>query len=601
MDRDNRNSHDNRSESGGSSYGGRRLRRGGYEEDYTPHYSGQGNRKSSSSAGADSQNRSRSERSPRMNDNRPKNNAQGRNGRRPDAYEEYPQNRRKNQAGYDAYDMQGNGPKKPGKGPGRKNKHMVGKVLAGVQGVLSIIALALLMLLDVIPMKFVAIAAVLLVILWVFAYFSQFTRGTHIVGKVESVILSIVLAVGSYYLFTTYSFLGAITGGTVKVDNIVIAVMKDDPAQTLADASDYTFGVQSTIDRANVDKTISQINENLGKEITTQNFDGLTSQINALYNGEVGAIIYNESFNGNILEEHPTFSDDVRILDNVKIETKVDVAASDKKVTKEPFTVYLTGIDTYGSISTNSRSDVNILATVNPETGQILLTSTPRDYYVEFPGVTNGQLDKLTHAGIYGVDCSMKTLEQIYGVDIDYYVRVNFTSVIKIVDLLGGINVYSEYDFTSIDGHHYNQGYNELDGEAALAFARERYAFTDGDNQRGKNQQAVIEAMLDKALSPAILANYAGLLASLSDNLETSLSTDDITELIKMQLNDGTDWEIISQSVVGSNGNDYCYSLSGPVYVMIPDQASVDAASAKIQQVLNGEVIQDPSAAAESY
>ena len=264
-------------------------------------------------------------------------------------------------------------------------------------------------------------------------------------------------------------------------------------------------------------------------------------------------------------------------------------------MTKEPFTVYITGIDTYGPISTSSRSDVNILATVNPETKQILLTSTPRDYYVEFPGVTNGQLDKLTHAGIYGVDCSMDTLEQLYGINIDYYVKVNFTSVIKIVDQLGGINVYSEYDFTSIDGYHYQQGYNELNGEEALSFARERKAFADGDNQRGKNQQAVITALLQKAISPAILTNYAGLLGSLDGNMETNMSMDDITELIKMQLGDGSSWEVISQSVVGSNSQDYCYSLANSAYVMIPDQASVDAAKAKIQQVLNGETITDAS------
>ena len=187
-----------------------------------------------------------------------------------------------------------------------KKKHMVGRVLAIIQGGLSIVVLGFLLLLDILPIRYIAIAAVLLLILWVFAYFSQFTRGTHIAGKVESVILCVVLAVGSYYLFVTNSFLGAITGTTTQVDNIVIAVLADDPAQTLADAADYTFGIQTTIDRENVDKTIEQINENLGKEITTAGYDGIQAQINALYNGEIGAIIYNEAFNGNIVEEFPT-------------------------------------------------------------------------------------------------------------------------------------------------------------------------------------------------------------------------------------------------------------------------------------------------------
>ncbi len=583
MDRDNPNSRYGRSDSERGSSGGRRIRRGNYEENYSPHYSGQ---PGSSSTG------NSSERSRNMGARR-----QDSRGREP--HYDAPRSRKApHDAAYggDARKMSGR-PLMHEEPPQnrKKKKHTVGKVLAMIQGVLSIIALALLMFLDAIPTQYVIIGAVLLVILWVFAFFSQFTRGTHIVGKIESVILCIVLAMGSYYLFITNSFLGSITGGSVKVDNIVIAVLADDPAQNLGDAADYTFGIQSTIDRTNVDKTIAEIDDNLGKSITTQEYDGLTNQINALYNNEVGAIIYNEAFIGNILEEHPTFEDDVRILDNVEIKTEVEATASDKKVTKEPFTVYITGIDTYGPISTSSRSDVNILATVNPETKQILLTSTPRDYYVEFPGVTNGQLDKLTHAGIYGVDCSMDTLEQLYGINIDYYVKVNFTSVIKIVDQLGGINVYSEYDFTSIDGYHYQQGYNELNGEEALSFARERKAFADGDNQRGKNQQAVITALLQKAISPAILTNYAGLLGSLDGNMETNMSMDDITELIKMQLGDGSSWEVISQSVVGSNSQDYCYSLANSAYVMIPDQASVDAAKAKIQQVLNGETITDAS------
>ena len=583
MDRDNPNSRYGRSDSERGSSGGRRIRRGNYEENYSPHYSGQPGSSSTGNSSERSRNMGARRQDSRAREphydaprsrKAPHDAAYGGDARkmsgRPLMHEEPPQNR-------------------------KKKKHTVGKVLAMIQGVLSIIALALLMFLDAIPTQYVIIGAVLLVILWVFAFFSQFTRGTHIVGKIESVILCIVLAMGSYYLFITNSFLGSITGGSVKVDNIVIAVLADDPAQNLGDAADYTFGIQSTIDRTNVDKTIAEIDDNLGKSITTQEYDGLTNQINALYNNEVGAIIYNEAFIGNILEEHPTFEDDVRILDNVEIKTEVEATASDKKVTKEPFTVYITGIDTYGPISTSSRSDVNILATVNPETKQILLTSTPRDYYVEFPGVTNGQLDKLTHAGIYGVDCSMDTLEQLYGINIDYYVKVNFTSVIKIVDQLGGVNVYSEYDFTSIDGYHYQQGYNELNGEEALSFARERKAFADGDNQRGKNQQAVITALLQKAISPAILTNYAGLLGSLDGNMETNMSMDDITELIKMQLGDGSSWEVISQSVVGSNSQDYCYSLANSAYVMIPDQASVDAAKAKIQQVLNGETITDAS------
>ena len=575
MDRDRRKSRYQRQNPDEIAKGSRRRSRGGYEEDYTPHYSSQNrqnNQNNYTASSAGSENRFRVKRS--SDAYRDQSFAGEKTHRKmPDP---------RNEMGGDFSGKQkGN----------HKKKHMVGRVLAIIQGGLSIVVLGFLLLLDILPIRYIAIAAVLLLILWVFAYFSQFTRGTHIAGKVESVILCVVLAVGSYYLFVTNSFLGAITGTTTQVDNIVIAVLADDPAQTLADAADYTFGIQTTIDRENVDKTIEQINENLGKEITTAGYDGIQAQINALYNGEVGAIIYNEAFNGNIVEEFPTFNDDIRVLDNVKIETQVQVAASDKKVTKEPFTIYISGNDAYGTISSNGRSDVNILATVNQETKQIILTTTPRDYYVEFPGVTNGQLDKLTHAGIYGVDCSMRTLEEIYGINIDYYVKVNFTSLVNIVDQLGGVEVYSDYSFTSFDGKTFQQGYNYMDGETALSFARERKSLAGGDNQRGKNQQAVLTALIQKAMSPAILTNYTGLLSSLTGNFETNMSMNDITELIKMQLDDGSEWNIVSQSVVGSDGNDYCYSLNDTAYVMIPDQASVQAASDKINQVLNGQVV----------
>lgn len=481
-----------------------------------------------------------------------------------------------------------------------KKKHTFGKFLAVLQGILSLVVLGLLLYLDVLPDKYVIVVAALMLILWIFAYFSQYTRKTHMAGKVESVILSIVLAFASYYLVSTNIFLGDVTSSSIKVDSIVIVVLDDDPAETLADAADYTFGIQSTIDRTNVDSTIEQINENLGQEITTQEYDGLYEQVSALYSGEVGAIIYNEAFNENITEDFETFEEDIRILENVKIETEVAVDASDLEVTEEPFTIYITGIDTYGDISTTGRSDVNILVTVNPSTKQILLTTTPRDYYVEFPGVTNGELDKLTHAGIYGVDCSVSTLEELYGIDIDYYAKVNFTSVVELVDLLGGITVYSEYAFTASSADYsFVEGYNDLDGEAALAFVRERKNLEGGDNQRGKNQMAVITALIQKAVSPSILKNYSSILSTLSGNFETNMDTEDITALVKMQLSDEAEWNIVSQSVTGTDSTDYCYSSPGQLlYVMVPDEESVAEASAQIQAVLDGEILEEGTSSA---
>ena len=476
----------------------------------------------------------------------------------------------------------------------KKKKHVVGRILAIIQAILSIVVLGLLFALNVLPMKFVVLAAVLLVILWVFAYFSQFTKKAHIAGKIESLIMCILLILGTYYLSVTHNFLDNVTGSSVKVDNMIIAVMKDDPAESLADAVDYTFGIQTVIDAENTEKTLAQIEENIGQEVKIQVYDSIFDQFEALYNGDVDVIVYNEAFIGDIYDNHPTLDEDIRVLDNVKIETKIEeVVQSDKKVTKEAFTVYLSGMDTYGHISSGGRSDVNILATVNPKTKQVLLTTTPRDYYVVLPGVSNGAYDKLTHAGNYGVDCSMNTLAELYGIEIDHYVKVNFTSVVKMVEELGGVDVYSEYEFDSIYGYHFEQGWNTItDGEEALAFVRERKNLPGGDNQRGKNQQAMITAMINKAMSPAIMANYAGLLGSLDGNFETSMTTNDIMSLIKKQLDQGGDWNIVSQAVTGFDSNNTCYSSgSMMLYVMEQDPDSVAAAKAQIQKVYDGEIL----------
>lgn len=263
----------------------------------------------------------------------------------------------------------------------------------------------------------------------------------------------------------------------------------------------------------------------------------------------------------------------------------------------DPFVMYISGIDSREGLVEDSRSDSNIIAVVNPSTKQVLLVSTPRDYYVEL-SVSNGEYDKLTHAGIYGVECSMDTLEMLYGVDIDYYFRVNFTGFEQIIDALGGITVYSDYTFDStysgVDTgttYHYEEGYNDLDGTAALYFARERYAFADGDRQRGKNQLAVIEAVIDKITSPAILRDYTSLLDGLSGSFETSMPYDLMTSLVRNQLDDGTSWDVQSYSVDGESDTRYCYSLGAEASVVIPDESTVSYATELMNAVLAGEVV----------
>ena len=269
--------------------------------------------------------------------------------------------------------------------------------------------------------------------------------------------------------------------------------------------------------------------------------------------------------------------------------------AAANKITKEPFVIYLSGVDTRGELTEKARSDVNILAVVNPKTKQVALINTPRDYYVDLAGTDSK--DKLTHAGLYGVENSMETLGNLYGVEVDHYIRINFAGFMTIVDALGGVDVYSDQAFTSVGSPGYYdpttfvEGWNHLDGQAALAFARERHAFATGDVQRGINQMKVIDAMLNKIKSPTLLMSFSKLMDAASDCFVTSFSQDQISALVLMQLSDFAEWSIESYTATGTSAKSTkCYSAKGQsLYVMKPDTASVNEAKALIAGVLGGE------------
>ena len=269
--------------------------------------------------------------------------------------------------------------------------------------------------------------------------------------------------------------------------------------------------------------------------------------------------------------------------------------AEANKITKEPFVVYLSGVDNRGELTENARSDVNILAVVNPVTKQAALINTPRDYYVDLAGTESK--DKLTHAGLYGVETSMATLGNLYGVDVDHYIRINFAGFISIIDAIGGVDVYSDQAFTSVgspgyyDPTTFAEGWNHLDGKSALAFARERHAFKTGDIQRGINQMKVIDAMANKLKSPTLLMSFSKLMDAAADCFVTSFSQEQISALVRMQLGDLASWDIQSYTVTGSGAKSTkCYSAKGQsLYVMKPDENSVNEAKALIAAVLGGE------------
>lgn len=420
-------------------------------------------------------------------------------------------------------------------------------------------------------------------------------------GKIACGIVALVLAAAMLYgavaLGSVQHAITDVADKSVETDITCVIVNADDPAQTLDDAKGYLFGILEDRDTENTQSLLRQLQEKLGAaEHTAYASPALLTD--ALYDDQVGAILLNKGYIP-LLEEqegYADFSDRTRILYEYTTSKTVEPTPSDTNapvdVTKDPFVVYCSGIDARSSnINITSRSDVNILAVVNPTTRQILLVNTPRDYYL--PLAHNGQLDKLTHAGIYGTGESMRTLDNLYGTHTSFYMRVNFAGLTKIVDALGGVDVYSTKTF-SMGGYNFTEGVNHLNGEAALCFSRERYAFADGDNQRGKNQMAVIQAIISKASSPAVLKNYQTLLSSLSDAFITSLSYDDIASLVQMQVQDMSGWHVTSCAVSGSGDTSYCYALGDAAWVMRPNMDTVNTAKELIRQVMDGETPQVP-------
>lgn len=466
-------------------------------------------------------------------------------------------------------------------------------VLIIIQSLLSITVSVMAMMLDVIPLKYIALLVAVLAVPIVLEVLTRKWKVGRVLGSILAVIMTISLVLGGFYIYKTGNTLDNIAGIKIEKFGVNVYVLKNDPAQSIEDARDYTFGILKTLDRSNTDITVGKINDELDGSIKIKEYGGVFELIDALMEGKVKAIIVNQGCI-NITTDSEGYEDTeskIKVIYSNEIKKEVEGPVSitkpeDKDITERSFVVYLSGIDTRGSEIINTRSDVNILMVVNPVDKKILLVSTPRDYYVPL-SISNGVRDKLTHAGIYGTEVSMDTLEMLYDVDIDYYVKVNFSSFIKIIDVLGGIEVNSDYSFTSRDGYSYKKGINKLNGTKALSFARERYAFSEGDRQRGKNQMAVISAVIDKITSPSILKNYSSLMDSIKGRMKTSVSSGDIGKLVQMQLSDMASWEITSASVDGTGESRTTYSNPGfRSYVMMPDQSTIDEAKLQIKVVM---------------
>ncbi|HEL2078655.1 TPA: LCP family protein [Streptococcus suis] len=340
-------------------------------------------------------------------------------------------------------------------------------------------------------------------------------------------------------------------------------------------------------DQDNITALLNNISKMESTQLTTSPTTSYLTAYQAMLNGESQAMVFNGVFTNILENEDPDFSPKVKKIYSFKVTQTVETAT--EQVSGDSFNIYISGIDTYGPISSVSRSDVNIIMTVNRATHKILLTTTPRDSYIAIADGGQNQYDKLTHAGIYGVNASVHTLENLYGIDISNYIRLNFTSFLQLIDLVGGIDVENTQEFTS-GGYNFPVGTVHLDAEQALIFVRERYSLANGDNDRGQNQEKVIAALIKKLRSPDNLANYQAILTGLEGSIQTDLSLETIMGLVNTQLESGTQFTVESQAVTGTGRSDLSsYAIPGSqLYMMEINQDSLEQAKAAIQSVLDG-------------
>ena len=408
-------------------------------------------------------------------------------------------------------------------------------------------------------------------------------------------VLSVVLAAGNLGMAKVgYDAEHAIVNIQPKPETIQydIVVLSDGPD----DVSQLSGSIMGEVQNDPLSLTVhGQVLEKV--KVTFQPSPTWTGMVDSLTNKDISSMVIQDGFMQVLTDADPDTYAQLKIIDSFEVEASLaqkptptpsaTPSASESAEPQNSYVLYISGIDTTGSIANRSRSDVNILVVVNPTTGRVLLVNTPRDFYVQLRGTT-GLRDKLTHSGVYGIDVSVGTMEDLYDITINYYLRINFTSLVTVIDALGGVDVNSAYDFSSM-GYTFHVGMNHLNGAAALAFSRDRYDFAGGDRVRGQNQQRVIEGVIAKISQPSVLMNYTQILNAIQNCIQTSMTEDEIAAQVRQQLETGTQWDVTSISVDGAGSMDYTYTYPGQrLYVMVPDESTVNLAKDMIQSTLNG-------------
>lgn len=470
----------------------------------------------------------------------------------------------------------------------KKKVNIISYILFSLLLIIGIILCVMVIPLGILPLKF--LIPILLVVGLIYFGIGKviFSKKARIWVKIVFdviIVAGIALCVFLYnYLNSTLNFMDKIKAGTHQTENYYVIVEKDSNAEDLYDLDNLGVYDSNTVE---YNKALDKLEEEI--KLDEEMYDSYVELSEALFDKDVDAIFMSASYMQIVSEMVENFEKNTKIIHTIEIKSETGVVASELDPTKDSFNVYISGVDIYGSINSVSRSDVNMIATINPKTHKILLTSIPRDYYVQLHGTT-GSRDKLTHAGMYGVDMSISTIEDLFEIDIDYYVRVNFTTLINLVDAIGGIDVYSDAAFTAWTDHscHYRVGTMHLNGKCALAFARERMAYLEGDRHRVKNQQDIIAAIMKKTLSSDTLINkYTDILESLGDSFQTNFPEKKIYELINIQLSKMPSWKLETNSVNGTDSENGTYTFgSQKLYVMEPDMETVEEAKVKINKIM---------------
>lgn len=491
------------------------------------------------------------------------------------------------------------------------------KVLRGIGIVLSILLVVAsfyllyqLIKINVLPTKLLFLITIIFVLLdAIFALLlCYYTRA--VVSKIICVVITLVLIFGScmggYYISKTGSLLTNITNVTKHAKNTVSVVVKQSSdIKNKSQLNGLSVGTLRTIGTQGSSKALKELSKD-GIVMNQSEYDSLSAMLEAFYNGEVDSIIINESSRSQILdmESYADFDNNTRVVyqTSYKVEN-TDKANAVTDITSKPFNVLISGSDTRGGFDENGRSDVIMVATINPKTSTILLTSIPRDFYVTTAcdaadGCMQGALDKITHTGIHGTNTTKRTVEQLLGIEINYTFKVGFDAVTELVDAVGGVDVtvapgYAVDHFACMYNLSVHEGVNHLNGEQALAFARERYAYTEGDRQRTKNQQLVLMGIVDKITSPSIVQNYASIMDAMSNTFSTTMSSSEISNLIKYQINNNPKWKMEQYMVDGTGDTLMCAELGDAASVMVPDQSTVKMAKDKINAVLAGKSAND--------